>query len=154
MQKHNIKIIRGNVEKEWGFSEPFDAISCYTISNFVYPSLVFKQVQKNLRKGGYFFFNFADCDHLISRLLGRHFYAYRPSAAHVYSRKTITSVCERYGLKVKMMKKDTQIIPLARFLGLLGADSLIKGLNFMGASHWEIKVPLPTSYIAVAVRES
>jgi len=69
-EKYNIEVIRGDAEKEWDFSEPFDAIVCYTISNFINPSLVFKQIQMNLRQGGYFFFNFADCDNLISRLLG------------------------------------------------------------------------------------
>jgi hypothetical protein len=46
------------------------------------------------------------------------------------------------------------VISLAIFFGMLGFRSIVKGLKFMGIDHWEIKTPLPTSYIAYAVRTS
>lgn len=46
------------------------------------------------------------------------------------------------------------MISLAIFFGMLGFRSIVKGLKFMGIDHWEIKTPLPTSYIAYAVRTS
>ncbi len=151
-EKYNVEIIRGDAEKKWDFAEPFDAIVCYTISNFINPSQVFKQIQMNLRKGGYFFFNFADCDNLLSRLLGGRFYVYRPSAAIAYSKKTITAYCEKNGLQIESIKNDVQMIPLVRFFGMLGFPSFVEGLKFTGIDHWDIKTTLPTSYIACAVR--
>ena len=151
--KYNIEIIQGDAEKEWAFEEPFDAIVCYTISNFINPSLVFKQIQTNLRQGGYFFFNFADCENLLSRLMGKHFYVYRPSAAIVYSKKTIMAYCKKFGLRIESIKNDTQMIPLARFFGMLGLPSFIGGFKFIGVDHWDIKTTLPTSYMACAVRK-
>ena len=119
-KKYGIEILIKDAERNLGFEAPFDAIVCYTISNFINPSLVFKNISMNLRKGGYFFFNFADCDHLFSRLLSHHFYVYRPSAAIVYPKKTIISYINKYQMEVEELAKDIQIIPLARTVSMLG----------------------------------
>ena len=152
-EKYGVKIIQGDTEKQWPFHEPFDAIVCYTISNFVHPSRVFKQIQGNLRRGGYFFFNFADCDNAIARLFRNRFYVYRPSAAVAYSKKTITAYCNKNGLRIEEMKNDVQMIPLARTFGMLGCSPLLAGLRFLGLEKLDIKITLPTSFIACAVYE-
>jgi predicted TPR repeat methyltransferase len=149
-EKYGIEIIQGDIEKQWPFHESFDAIVCYTISNFVHPSRVFKQIQINLRRGGYFFFNFADCDHIISKLFRNRFYVYRPSAAVGYSRKTIGSYCTQYNLRIEEMKKEVQMIPLARAFGMLGCTPLLAILKFLGLKNLDIKISLPSSFIACA----
>ena len=152
-EKYGVKIIQADAEKQWPFHEPFDAIVCYTISNFVHPSLVFKQIQRNLRLGGYFFFNFPDCDNTISRLFRNRFYVYRPSAAVAYSKKTITAYCNKNGLRIEKLKNDIQMIPLARAFGILGFSSLLAVLRFLGLQELEIKIIMPTTFLACAVRE-
>jgi SAM-dependent methyltransferase len=152
-EKYGVKIIQADAEKQWPFHEPFDAIVCYTISNFVHPSRVFRQIQRNLQLGGHFFFNFPDCDNAISRLFRNRFYVYRPSVAIAYSKKTIKAYCNKNGLRIEKMKNDVQMIPLARAFGMLGFSSLLAGLKFLGLENLDIKTTIPTTFIACAVRE-
>jgi SAM-dependent methyltransferase len=146
-----VEVAHGDVEKEWPFTEPFDAITCYTISNFTKPSLVLKNISKNLRDGGYFFFNIPDCDNFISKLLGDRFYVYRPCAAVSFSKKTFTAYLEDNGFEIERMVKDTQQVPIKRLFGMIGLPSVANMLNFYGVGNLDFKIALPTSYIGCAV---
>ena len=147
-----LDIIQKNAEDKLDFKEPFDAMVCYTFSNFINPSLVFKNIFMNLKKGGYFFFNFPNCDHLVSRLLADRFYAYRPSAAIIYSKKTFLSYLEKHQLKVEELKKDIQFIPLGRTAGMLNLPIFSKLFKKFGCDKTDLKIKLPMSYIGCAVR--
>ena len=90
-ETYAVDISRADFEGDWPFTGFFDAITCYaTLSNIINPSRVFTNIRKHLRPGGYFFFNFGDCDRLASRFLRSRLYLYRPTACTIYSKKTVT----------------------------------------------------------------
>jgi len=153
-KKYGANLVQGDFEEDWPFDEPFDAITCYAaLSNFSSAAKVFEQIRRNLKPGGYFFFNFGDCDRLVSRMLGSRLYLYRPTASLIYSRKTLINYCKKYGLKIINSENDVQIVPLARLIGFLRIPGLSRILKALGLEKSNCKMTLLTGYMVMAVRE-
>jgi len=154
-KKGHLELIQSDFEKDWPFQEPFDAITCYaTLSNFSSASKVFEQIQRHLRPGGHFFFNFGDAQRPVSRILGSRLYLYRPTATLIYSKKVIQNYCQKFGLKILEMKNDVQVVPLARLCGFLRIPGLLKIIEFADLQDTRLKMTLPTGYMACVVKES
>lgn len=152
-QTYGVNILRMDFENEWPFTESFDAITCYaTLSNIVNPSKVFANIKNHLRPGGFFFFNFGDCNRFISRLQGSRLYLYRPTANTIYTRKTIMNYCSKYKLKILNMFNDIQVVPLARLLGFLRIPGLIPGVRFSKLENLSFRMVLFTGYSCCAIR--
>lgn len=118
--KYSADIRRADFEDDWMSQKKFDAIACFaTLSNFVNPSLVFANIDRYLKKGGYLFFNFGSYDRLCSKLLRRFLYLYRPTASTIYSKKTIENYCGKFNLNIVDMFDDMQVVPLMRLLVFL-----------------------------------
>lgn len=143
---------QADFENSWPFTEEFDAITCFaTLSNIVNPSCVFNNIRQHLRKGGYFFFNFGDCDRLLSRILGSRLYLYRPTAATIYSKKTIINYCRKYGLRVQEIFNDIQVVSLARLLGFFRIPGLIRVIKYLGLEETTIHMKVLTGYSVCAI---
>lgn len=154
-KKNNVKLIQADFEKDWPFTEPFDAITCYAaLSNFVSASRVFEQIQLHLKPRGYFFFNFGDPHRLVARIFRNRHYLYRPTSALIYSKKVIQKYCQKFGLRVVTMKNDVQIVPLARFFGFLRMPRLLRMLELVGLQDLHFKTILPTGYRVCAIKEA
>lgn len=153
-ETYGVEIVRSDFEEDWPFDEPFDAITCYaTLSNIVNPSRVFANIRKHLHTGGYFFFNFGDCNRLVSRLLKSRLYLYRPTVCTVYSRKTISDYCNKQNLRILKIFNDVQVVPLLRLFGFLRAPLLMKACELLGLEKSNLKMALLTGYTACAVRQ-
>jgi SAM-dependent methyltransferase len=140
-------------EGVWPFNEKFDAITCFaTLSNFANPSRVFANVSKHLKPGGVFMFNYGDCSRLVPRLLGKRFYAFRPTAQTIYSAGTIRSYLNRCGLTVVASWDDVQVTALGRLLGFLRFPSLLRAAERMRLAGWPIRLRLPTGPMVCARR--
>lgn len=151
---NGINVVQGDVEKDWSYNEPFDAIVCYTVSNFVSAARVFTQIRRYLRPGGCFFFNFADHSRFLSRVLCKRYYLYRPTAAILYSKKCFSEYCEKYDLHIEEMENDVQMVPLARTCGMLFRTQLVFNcLKLLGLEETCVKMPLFTQYAGYAVRK-
>jgi|ETNmetMinimDraft_11_1059920.scaffolds.fasta_scaffold45907_2 hypothetical protein len=151
-ENYGVKVYQGDFEDDWPFTEPFDAVTCYaTMSNFINPSLVYTNIRKHLRRGGYFFFNFGDCDRLVSQFFSSRLYLYRPTAASIYSKKTVLDYCQQNDLQILEMFTDVQVVPFARLLGFFRIPGLINILKILGMEEKSMKMTLPTGYAACAV---
>ena len=153
--KYGADLVQADFESDWPSDEFFDAVTCYAaLSNFTSASRVFEQISQNLKPGGHFFFNFGDCDRLISRMLGGRLYLYRPTAALIYSRNTLLNYCGKFGLKIRYIENDVQIVPLARLVGFLRIPGLAKMIKTLGLEKTSLKLTLLTGYTACAVLEN
>lgn len=152
-RRYGVDILKANFEDSWPYKEPFDAICCFTISNILSPSKVFSNIQRHLKTKGHFFFNFGDCDSLVSKALGSRFYVFRPTATSIYSKKTIIDYCKNNGMYVDKMVFDFQSIPISRLLGFLKLTQLLKILNFFGLDKTTIRSKLLSGYFCCAIRE-
>ncbi|MDD2689717.1 MAG: class I SAM-dependent methyltransferase [Candidatus Omnitrophica bacterium] len=153
-KNYGVDIYRADFEEDWPFTEAFDAITCYaTLSNIVNPSRVFANIRKHLRPGGYFFFNFGDCNRLVSRLLKSRLYLYRPTVCTIYSKKTISDYCNNQSLRILKIFNDVQVVPLLRLFGFLRIPLLMQTCELLRLEKSNLKMALLTGYTACAVRE-
>jgi len=151
---YGVDISRVDFEDEWPFNETFDAITCYaTLSNIINPSRVFENIRRYLRPGGLFFFNFGCIDRFVSRILGSRFYLYRPTAATIYSKKTVMTYCERSGLKLRYLINDIQVVPVARLVGFFRIPGSLWFLKCLGLEDTSMRMWLLTGYTACASRD-
>ena len=149
---YNVDIMDSDFEGKWQLETPFDIITCYTTANILKPSRVFINIRNNLKIGGYFYFTFCDAERLVSRMLGPRFYAYRPTATTVFSRKTIDLYCRNNGLKIMKIWNDVQYAPIARIAGFVKIPLIDKILRYLKLENASIKLILPTQYAAYAKR--
>ncbi|MFH1905623.1 MAG: class I SAM-dependent methyltransferase [bacterium] len=151
-RKYNVDIQQADFEKEWPFTEEFDAITCFaTLSNEVNPSRVFNNIRQHLRIGGCFFFNFGDCDRLLSRIFGSRLYLYRPTVATIYSKKTIINYCQKYGLRIQEIFNDVQVISLARLLGFFRIPGLTRVIKYLGLEKTTLRMRFLTGYLVCTI---
>lgn len=153
-QNYRTNVIQADFEEEWPFSKPFDGITCFaTLSNISRPSHVFSNVSKFLRPGGYFIFNFGDCKRLISRFLGKRLYLLRPTAATLFTRKTVSEYCFQNRLKVLGWSSDIQEITLGRLFGSFRIPWIDKLWCNLGAERAKFHFNLLTGYTVYSIRE-
>ncbi len=149
---YGIEVFQADFEGEWPFQDTFDAITCYaTLSNITRPSLVFKNIRKHLRPGGFMFFNFGDRGRLISRMLGSRLYLYRPTASTIYTRKNIIDYLGMNGFVIENISNDIQVVPLMRLIGFFRILGLIKAFKLLGMEESNMKIHLLTGYAVRAV---
>ena len=154
-ERYRADIRLGDFEEPWPFDGQFDVVTCFAaLSNFVHPSAVFENIQKHLKPGGSFFFNFGDHRRLVSRALGARLYLYRPSVAVIYSRDTVAAYCRKHGLQLEEVSTDVQVVPLARLLGFLRVPGLLSAVKLVGLEASTLRLKLLTGYRARAVRRA
>ncbi len=151
---HEADLHAGDFADPWPFDENFDVITCFaTLSNMINPSRVFTRIAENLKPGGHLFFNFGDYRRVVSRMLGRRLYLFRPSAATIYSRRTVEAYCRESGLKLVRVFRDMQVVPIARLLGFMRMPVLMGTMKRLGLEDVHARIPLPSGCAAHAVRE-
>lgn len=154
-ERYGVDIRQADFEDSWDTDARFDAVTCFaTLSNFRRPSRVFAEIQRHLNIGGRVFFNYGDRGRIVSRLLGRRLYLYRPTVATIYTRSNVEAYCAKSGLRVEETVDDVQIMPLARLLNFLGLKPAVWALRALSIEDACLKMAWPTGYAAHAVRVS
>jgi len=151
-KRYDVNLIHGALEGDWPDCGQFDAITCIaSLSTFSSPKAVFANVQKHLKKGGIFFFNYGDYDRVLSRMFGARYPYFRLSATYLYTSETIQKYCTQAGLDLRMKWTDMQVIPIIRPFKDLGFPKTAQFMSAIGLDQTMIKVPIPIGYFAYAI---
>ncbi len=134
--KKNYKVIidNGRFEHMDYEDEQFDIIMLFNvIEDIPNQDEFYKEVNRTLKKGGYFIFNFVDMqNNAIAKLQGSKYFIYRPPICYGFTQDIINQIMEKYGFKIVDKKQDIRFMHMEKIVTLLHwnwALAIIKALK-------------------------
>jgi len=122
-----------------------------TISNLHDLARCLRRARRQLRAGGFLFFNFPAADALVARLYGRRMWMFTPSVMQFATRRGVHAALARAGLRIESMAIDRQSPTLAKILGHARLGRVYPWLERAGLADAALPFALPLPGI-VAVR--
>ena len=120
-KKYNVKIDNGRFEQMNYESENFDNILLFNvIENIPNQDEFYREVNRTLKKGGYFIFNFVNMkNNIIAKLQGSKYFIYRPPICYGFTLKIINEIMNKYGFEIIEKKLDIRYMHLEKISTLL-----------------------------------
>jgi len=128
-KNYNVKIDNGRFEHMNYENEQFDVIMLLNvIENIPNQDEFYKAVNRTLKKGGYFIFNFVNMkNNIIAKIQNSKYFLYRPPICYGFTIDVIESIMKKYGFKIIDNKPDKRYMHAEKIFTLL---------------HWKWIIPI------------
>jgi len=120
-KNYNIRIDHGRFEHLNYEDEQFDIILLFNvIENIPNQDEFYKAVNRTLKKGGYFIFNFVNMkNNFIAKIQGSKYFLYRPPICYGFTLDVIEHIMNKYGYKIVDKKCDIRFMHPEKIFTLL-----------------------------------
>lgn len=155
-EHYGVRIDRGRFERLNYARNQFDVIMLFNVIENI-PNLdqFLAAVRRTLKAGGYFILNYVDMEHnLIAALQRERYFLYRPPVCHVFNRRTMNAVLEKYGFEIRQCLRDVRYLHMEKMLSLLGWVRLLKALERFKVHRIPFPIYSYPSRIVIARRGS
>ncbi len=154
-KNYNARIDQGRFEHLKYEDEKFDIILLFNvIENIPNQDEFYKAVNRTLKKGGYFIFNFVNMkNNLIARIQGSKYFLYRPPICYGFTLDTINCIMNKYGFKIVDNKPDIRYMHLEKIFTLLHWKWLLPIIKFLKIDQTNFQIYAYPSRIIVAQKQ-
>jgi SAM-dependent methyltransferase len=122
----------------------YDVVLLYgAINNFLKPLDVARKVFLLLKPGGLYGVNHVWLDSMPERLLGRHYWIYRPPIVGLFPRKQFIEYHLDLGYEREISKRDAQYLTFDKLFGYLQFRPMIQLTQILRISGVGITIPVP-----------
>ena len=132
-KNYNMKIDHGRFEYMNYEDERFDVILLFNvIENIPNQDEFYKVVNRTLKKGGYFIFNFVNMkNNFIAKIQGSKYFLYRPPICYGFTLDVIERIMKKYGFKIVDNKRDIRYMHPEKIFTLLHWNWVLRVIKAM-----------------------
>ncbi|MGP7976835.1 MAG: class I SAM-dependent methyltransferase [Desulfobaccales bacterium] len=151
--RYNINVKVSSIEEADFADEYFDIVCNFGgIGCWYEPHKAFNNVNRILKKGGIFCFNFTDYKSIIAKLRGGKFFEYNHASLFIYTADAIKKLLENHSFKVYSESIHYQYASIGRILSYLKYNKLYRLANTLHIDNIAIKVPVISTKIVMAIK--
>ncbi len=151
-EKYDLDIDIGFIEDHPLPEEHFDLICNFGgIACWRDPLRGLQNIKKALKPGGFFVFNYFNCDSLLPRLLGTRHFEYNIASLIIFSDTLIKKFLEKVGLKIVYLEYEKQFANLERIATYFLVDSLKRALETLKLHDLTIPVTAYGTRFAICI---
>ena len=151
-EQYNVRIDNGRFERIKYSDEQFDVLLLFNVIENI-PNLdeFLKEVNRTVKKGGYFILNHVDMKgNLIAALQKDKYFIYRPPICYIFDRDVLSSMLFKYGFKVVKTYRDIRYLHMEKVLTLLRWKRVNSLFRLFNAHRIPFKIYAYPSQVVVA----
>lgn len=148
--RYKVDIQQGFIEEAELPENEYDVVCAFGgIACWYDPLKAMQQIQRTLKPGGVFVFNYSHFDNPLGRLSGDSYPEYNHASLLIYTRPTMRILLERAGWDVLEDHTEWQYASLERIVTYWRSNFLRKVVDAVGLSGITLKVPAIGTRLAV-----
>jgi 2-polyprenyl-3-methyl-5-hydroxy-6-metoxy-1,4-benzoquinol methylase len=149
---YNVQIDQGRFEKQGYRDGQFDVVILLNvIENVPNQQEFLENINRTIRPGGYFIFNYVKMDgNLIAKLQKSKYFIYRPPICYTYTRPVMHEVLRKFNFEVVETHRDVRTLNIEKVLTLLGWRGVLRLAKFIKINRLPFRLYAYPSQIVVA----
>lgn len=151
--RYNINVKVSSIEKADFPDQYFDIVCNFGgIGCWHEPHKALENINRILKEGGIFCFNYADYKSLIAKLRGKKFFEYNHASLFIYTAEAIRNLLEDHSFQIYSESIHYQYASIGRILSYLKYNKLYNLANALNFNNIIIKVPVISTKLVLAIK--
>ncbi len=121
-ENYNVQIDQGRFERQPYADGQFDAVLLFNVIENVPNQVEFlNAIQRTLKPGGYFIFNYVEMENnLIASLQKSKYFIYRPPICYAFTGDVVRRIMDQFGFEIVETHRDMRTMNVEKVVTLLG----------------------------------